>query len=135
MIDAKNYIEAVSSFFSFLEKEFGFKNIKKTINGNVFYDIRYQGSEKIISISYENIEDYLEVIIFLLQDGKMPHYDDEAKALHIQSLYNRLRSYISTEEYKINEKYFERYIAISLFEKKLLTYAKKLRLCLRLDLL
>lgn len=71
MIDGKLYISKVKEFFSFLILEYDFKIDKETINGNAFYDIEYKNNKKIISISYENIEDYYMVTIFKLKDGKM----------------------------------------------------------------
>ena len=65
MIEIQEYIEAVKLFYSFLETEFGFSKVNETINGNAFYDVEFKNKERIISISYENIEDHLEVIIFI----------------------------------------------------------------------
>ena len=68
MIEGKEYIEAVKLFYSFLETEFGFNKVNETINGNAFYDVEFKDKERVVSISYENIDDHLEVIVFMLQN-------------------------------------------------------------------
>lgn len=59
-------------YYSFLENEFGFTKTVETINGNAFYDVEFVNKKRIISVSYGNIEDHLEVILFMLEKGKMP---------------------------------------------------------------
>ncbi len=81
MIEGNKYIETVKSYFEFLIAEFGFKLSEEKISGHTFYDIKYKDNARVISISYENIEDYLLVIIFMLQDGELPDYDDKTKIL------------------------------------------------------
>ena len=79
MVEDLEYIETVKLYYSFLETEFGLSKVNETINGNAFYDVEFKDKERVISISYENIEDHLEVIVFMLQNGKMPDYDDKKK--------------------------------------------------------
>jgi hypothetical protein len=86
MVEDFEFIETVKCYYSFLETEFGIIKINETINGNAFYDVEFGDKEKIISISYENIEDQLEVIVFLLQNGNLPDYDDKTKTLHLKLL-------------------------------------------------
>lgn len=131
MIEGKEYIEIVRSFYVFLEVEFGFENVKETIRGNVFYDVEYKDKERIISISYENIEDHLEVIVFMLQNGKMPDYDDKTKTLHIQQLNRSVMKNVSKTELNLNAEYFSKYKTDSGLEIKLLKEAKELRLCMK----
>lgn len=131
MIEEFEYIQKVKLYYSFLESEFGFSKIIETINGNAFYDVEYKGKEMIISISYENIEDHLEVIVFILQNGEMPHYDDKTKTLHLKHLNRLLMVKTSKEEINLNAKYFAKYNAKNELERKLLKEAKELRLCLK----
>lgn len=132
MIDGEDYTETVKLLFSFLETEFGFKIEKETINGNVFYDIEFTNNKKkVISISYENIEDNLEVIVFLLQNGRMPEYDDKTKTLHLKQLNRQVMTKISKEDITLNAEYFAKYKIRNKIEQKLLNAAKELRLCLR----
>ena len=125
------YIEIVKLYYSFLETEFGFSKINETINGNAFYDVEFRDKERIISISYENIEDHLEVIVFLLQNGKMPEYDDKTKTLHLKQLNRLVMAKASKKEINLNAEYFAKYNATNELERKLLKEAKELRLCLK----
>ncbi len=125
------YIEIVKLYYSFLETEFGFSKINETINGNAFYDVEFRDKERIISISYENIEDHLEVIVFLLQTGKMPEYDDKTKTLHLKQLNRLVMAKASKKEINLNAEYFAKYNATNELERKLLKEAKELRLCLK----
>lgn len=131
MIKGTEYIKTVTLFYSFLEIEFGFSKIKETINGNAFYDVEFKDKERVVSISYENIEDHLEVIVFLLQNGRMPNYDDKTKTLQLKLLNNILMPKISEGEKKLNAEYFGECVATSQIEKRLLKEAKELRLCLK----
>lgn len=70
MIEGDQYIKIVRLFYSFLESEVGFDKVNETINGNAFYDVEYTDTERMISISYENIEDQLEIIVFKLSNGE-----------------------------------------------------------------
>ena len=131
MIEGKEYINIVHQFFSFLEIEFDFKRVNETINGNVFYDVEYKDKKRIVSISYENIENHLEIIVFMLQNGKMPDYDDKTKTLHLPYLNGLLMTKVSKEDININAEYFAVFNAKNEIERKLLKGAKELRLCLK----
>lgn len=131
MVEDLEYIERVKLYYSFLETEFGFSKTNETINGNAFYDVEFRDKERIISISYENIEDHLEVNVFLLQNGKMPDYDDKTKTLHLKLLNKLVMAKASKEEINANAEYFTNYIAKNELERKLLKEAKELRLCLK----
>ncbi len=130
MVDELEYIKTVKLYYSFLESEFGFGNVNETINGNAFYDVEFKGEEKVISISYENLEDHLEVIVFLLNNGNMPDFDDKTKTLHLNQLNRLLLAKASIEEIKLNAEFFAKYNAKNELERKLLKEAKELRLCL-----
>ncbi|WP_293916361.1 MULTISPECIES: hypothetical protein [unclassified Sphingobacterium] len=131
MIEGNQYVAVVKQFYSFLETDFGFSKINETINGNAFYDVEFRDKERIISISYENIEDHLEVIVFMLQNGKMPDYDDKTKTLHLNQLNRLVMAKTSNVEISLNAAYFAKYNANNEIEKKLLKEAKELRLCLK----
>jgi hypothetical protein len=131
MIEGKEYTEAVKLFYSFLETEFGFSQGNETINGNAFYDVEFKNSERVVSVSYENIEDYLEVIVFMLQDGKMPDFDDKTNTLHLEQINRLVMAKANKEEINLNSEYFARYKPKNEIERKLLKEAKELRLCLK----
>jgi hypothetical protein len=131
MVEDLEYIKTVKLYYSFLESEFEFRRTNETITGNAFYDVEFKDKERIISISYENIEDHLEIIVFLLEDGKMPNYDDKSKTLHLKQLNRLVMAKASREEINLNAKYFVKYNAKNEIERKLLKEAKELRLCLK----
>ena len=87
--------------------------------------------EKTISISYENIEDHLEVIVFMLQNGKMPNYDDKTKTLHLKQMNRIVMKKANKEDINLNAEFFAQYKAKNNLEKKLLKEARELRLCLK----
>ena len=131
MIEGEEYLNTVNKFYSFLETDFGFRKKNEVINGNVFYDVEYSDKKQIVSISYENISDHLEVIVFLLQNGEMPKYDDKTKTLHLKQLNRLVMAKASKEKINLNAEYFAKYNAENELERKLLKEAKELRLCLK----
>jgi hypothetical protein len=131
MIDGKIYIEIVKLFFSFLVNEFGFIQTKETENGNAFYDVEYKDVERVISISYENVEDYLQVIVFILKNGKLPDYDDKLYTLHLGELNKIILSKIDKKDIEENNILFNEVEANNSLERKLLKSAKELRLILK----
>jgi hypothetical protein len=130
MIDGNEYIAIIKRFYSFLETEFDFTKRNETINSNAFYDVEFNNNEKVISISYENIEEHLEIIIFMLQDDKIPNYDDKTKTLHLTQLNSLVFAKTNKEDINLNAEYFTRYSAKNEIEQKLLKGAKELRLYL-----
>lgn len=131
MIEGEKYIEDVKTYFNYLITEFGFRISNEKIRGNAFYDLQYSDGNRIVSVSYENIEDYLQVIIFMLQNGELPDYDDKTKTLHLNRLNAQVMSSIDRKEIGLNNEYFEKFKAKAEIEKQLLKSAKELRLCLK----
>lgn len=131
MIIGSIYSIIVQAYFEYLITEFGFKISEEKINGNAFYDVQYIDKTRVVSISYENIEDYLLVIIFLLQNGALPDYDDKTKTLHLNKLNAQILSRIEKSEISLNDEYFAKFNPKNEFERKLLKSAKELRLCLK----
>lgn len=131
MIEGNQYIEIVEAYFCFLITEFGFKISEEKIRGNAFYDVQYKDEKRIVSISYENIEDYLLVIVFLLQNGELPDYDDKTKTLHLNKLNIEVLSRVDKSEINLNNEHFLKFRARNELERKLLKSAKELRLCLK----
>ena len=131
MIEGKEYTKSVKLFYSFLETEFGFNEVSETIHGNAFYDVEFKDRERCVSVSYENIEGHLDVIVFMLQNGELPNYDDNTKTLHLKQLNRLVMAKASKEEINLNAEYFAEYNAKNELERKLLRAAKELRLCLK----
>jgi hypothetical protein len=131
MIDSGEYIKSLTDYFGFLITEFDFKLLEEKVRGNAFYDVQYKDNSRVISISYENIEDYLLVTVFMLKNGEMPAFDDKTKTLHLKQLNRLVIAKASKEEINLNAEYFTKYSAESELERKLLKEAKELRLCLK----
>jgi len=130
MIEGSQYIAIVKLYFNFLITEFNFKVSEEKIRGNAFYDVQYGDGTHIVSISYENIEDYFQVVIFMLQNGEFPDYDDKTRTLHLNKLNAQVLSSIGRREINLNNEYFLRFDPQDKLERRLLKSAKELRLCL-----
>lgn len=66
--------------------EFEFGILKKTENGNVFQHVEYGDTKRMVPISYKNVEDYLQVLLFRLINGAAPIYDDKGNSFHLSAL-------------------------------------------------
>ena len=131
MIEGEKYIEDVNAYFNYLITEFGFRISNEKIRGNAFYDLQYSDGNRIVSVSYENIEDYLQVIVYMLQNGELPDYDEKTKILHLNRLNAQVMSIIDRNEVGLNNEYFVKFNPKFEIEKQLLKSAKELRLCLK----
>ncbi len=132
MITGEDYIEKVKTYFNYLVTEFGFSLIEEKVLGNAFYDVRYKGNGKVISISYENIADYFQVVIFRLSWwGKLPNYDDKTRTIHLNKCNEQISLKVSSDEVALNNEYFSKFTADNKLERKLLKSARDLRLCLK----
>lgn len=131
MIDDQEFIRQVRDYFAFLESEFGFVFTKEKIKGNFYYDIQYCNNNRLVSVSYENIEDYLLVIVFLTQSGELPDYDDQSKTLHLSKMTQCVFPQLSKGEIDANTLDFIDFYPKDEIGFKLLKAAKELRLCLR----
>jgi hypothetical protein len=131
MLDGNTFTGLVKLYHKFLVDEFGMFIKSETIRGNVFYEVQYEDEVKIISISYENIEDYLQVIMFLLNNNKLPEFDDKSKTLHLNELNSLLMKNVKKNEIDSNEKLFSTFSPNDTIQYKLIKSAKELRLCLK----
>jgi len=131
MIEGNQFIETVKSYFAFLESEFNFKVLEEKIIGNAFYDVQYRDETRLVSVSYENIEDYLLVTIFMLRNGELPDYDDKTKTLHLNQLNAIVLPRVDKTEISLNSDNFSMFQPRNELERKLLKSAKELRLCLK----
>lgn len=131
MIEGKKFIKDANVYFNYLISEFGFKVLSEKIRGNTFYDLQYSDGKRILSVSYENIEDYLQIIIFILQNGELPDYDDKTKTLHLNKLNEQILPKVDRNEIAFNNEYFMKFKAQDALERQLLKSAKELRLCLK----
>lgn len=131
MIDGNKYVEIVNDYFEFLIIEYDFKRNQNKLRGNVFYEVSYHNKNVAISISYENIENYFLVIIFLLQNGELPNYDDKTRTIHLNKFSEMVLPKINKDEFLLNQQFFIKFCVKTKLEKLLLKSAKELRLCLK----
>lgn len=131
MVEGTEYVQSVRNVFSFLSEEYGITDTSEEIGGNVFYDVQYKTPSKVISISYENIEDYLQVIVFKMENGKLPDYDDKKNTLHLSALNKIAFSNVCNADIERNNQYFSHIKAETTFERKLVKLAKDLRLAMQ----
>lgn len=131
MIEGEKYTEDVKAYFNYLITEFGFRMSNEKIRCNAFYDLQYSDGNRIVSVSYENIEDYLQIIVYMLQNGELPDYDDKTKTLHLNRLNAQVMSIIDRNEIGLNNEFFVKFNPKLEIEKQLLKSAKELRLCLK----
>lgn len=131
MMEGNQFIETVKDYFAFLESEFNFGVSEEKILGNAFYDVQYRDKTRVVSVSYENIEDYLLVTVFMLQNGELPDYDDKTKTLHLNQLNTIILSKADKVEISLNNENFLEFQPQNELERKLLKSAKELRLCLK----
>ena len=131
MIVAEKYLEVVKTYFNYLFIEFNFKLSHEKIKGNTFYDIQYSNGKLTISISYENIQDFLQIVIFTIFNEELPDYDDNTKSLHLNKLNAQIMPSINKDEISLNNQYFLSYKPTNNLERQLLKSAKELRLCLK----
>ena len=64
----------------------------------MFYCIEYSGINKVISISLETYENYVRVVIFKLDNGKLSDYVDKIKTNHLNQRTKEYFPKISKEE-------------------------------------
>ena len=130
MVTDNEYFEKVETYFKFLVNEFKFKVESKTFNGNVFFDIEYKSKNILISISYENIEDFLEIIIFPNSANNNISFKGSNENFRLSQLRNDLLTKIKNSDFEKNNKFFIKFKTKNNFERNLLKSAKDLRICL-----
>jgi len=131
MIQADRFIDAVDRTFSFLTKDYNMKKGEAKILGNTFYDVSYQDSTKVISISLETIEDIFLVIVFKLENGKLPEYDDKSRTIHLNRMTADILPTMDKDDFAANNRFFQDIQPTDKIEQLILKSAKELRLCLK----
>ncbi|MDR0938375.1 MAG: hypothetical protein LBN29_03320 [Mediterranea sp.] len=126
MIEEQEYIETIETFFSFLIDEFGYVKSSVKIRGNAFYDVQYSNDIRSISISYENIGDYFQVIVYTLRNGEMPNYDDDENILYLKDHNRSIWETMSKESVKVIAEKFAQYHTYNPFKRAVLKQAKDL---------
>ncbi len=129
MISGNSFVNSTKMFFSFLENEFGMKINEIIVNGNFFYAIRYSNDFFLVSISYENIENYFNVQLIRKIDGMFASFDDVNNSINLKRLYFLTLKRISKCELDKMNAEFDIHTNNN-FEKMILESAKKLKTCL-----
>ena len=130
MIAARAYLAAAKAYFAFLIPEFGFTLSKEAARSAVFYALEYRSQAQVISISYENLEDYFQVIVFQLVNHQLPDDDDQRHTLHLHALNQALAPLVGPADWEENQRHFRAFQPEGTVERRLLKSAKELRLCL-----
>jgi len=130
MISPEDFLLFVKSSFSFLIAEFQFEFWNETINGTAYYDVKYRDKNNVISISIESSPNYYQVMLFKLEDGQLPDYDDKRKSIHLNELNDGILHELTKEEFKKNNEYFAQIDSKDETQRMILKSAKDLRLCL-----
>jgi hypothetical protein len=130
MISTSSYLEAVKEYFAFLVAEFAFILSEEMTRGAVFYDVQYRSAAQVVSISYENMEDCLLVIVYQLVNQHLPDYDDKRRTLHLNVLNHAVKNVVGPEDRAENQRHFQGLKSKGTVERQLLNSAKELRLCL-----
>ena len=130
MIAAQAYLEVSKAYFAFLISEFGFTLATETARSAVFYALEYRHETQVVSIFCENLEDYLQVIIFQLVNQQLPDYDDKRHTLHLHALNQAVGALVGPADWQENQRHFRAFKPKGTVERQLLKAAKELRLCL-----
>jgi len=131
MISGAEFIKTAKFLFSFLENELGFVFSSEKNNENLYYELRYSHPKYVVSIAYENIEDYFQIVIFRLMNAKLPDYDNKEFTLHLNKLNAIIFPHLTKENFASNDQYFKEFQYQDPTKQKLLKGARELRLCLK----
>lgn len=127
----KDFLEKIREHYSFLEDEFGFNLSDVDVSGNYYYRIHYSDGAKVVSISCEGVEYHLSVLVYILENGQTPNYDDKAKTIHLNALNKAVFPALGKGEIIANNEFFKEFEAKDKWQKDLLSSAKELRLGLK----
>lgn len=130
MIQGLEFVNLIKTFFDFLIVEFNFEFESEKLVGSFYYELRFKKSDIIISVSYENVEDVYNVIIYKLHNGRMPDYDDMKQILHLSDCFRKISPSLVKEEFDLNNKRFLELTKNTELERKVLKSVKELRLVL-----
>jgi len=129
MIDGNLFFVSVKKYFNFLVIEQGFSLLEENTRGNIYFEVQFKKETTIISISYENHEDYLSIVIYKLQSGRIPSFNDKANIIELKSLTAKIIPDLDKIEINNNNEFFSEFHVDSLIEKKIMKSARNLRLC------
>jgi len=125
------YFSNIEKQFMFLLDDFEYQVINEKSKISFLYDVNFQKSNSVISVSFDIRENYLQVILFILKDGHFPDYDDKEHTIHLEKLNNMILPLLSKEEISDNNDFFQNIKPLNQLEKRILKSAKELRLCMK----
>lgn len=123
------FIQKVKALFSFLVDDNDFKVLNDVLTPNIFYKVSYSDSKIVVSISYEDFTENLNILIYQLADGIESDYDDRTKTRSLNTLNRLVLPKLGKDDHLENSKYFKGIACDSKLERELLKRAKELRLC------
>jgi hypothetical protein len=119
------------SVFQFLTEEFGYEVAGTTSVRDVYQEIVFGKTGQVISVSYENADDDLQVVLFKVKDGKLPDFDDETHTLHLTDMTDDVLARLTPGQIQEYKKWFSDINSETRLDKQLQESAAWLRLCLR----
>ncbi len=72
MFNKDEYFSIIEKQFMFLLDEFEYQVINEKSKISFLYNVNFQKSNSMISVSFDIRENYLQVILFILKDGHLP---------------------------------------------------------------
>ncbi|MCC2545499.1 hypothetical protein LJY25_03515 [Hymenobacter sp. BT175] len=130
MVEAQVFLRAAKTYFAFLVSEFAFAELSETVRSVVFYELQYRNAAQVVSISFENLEDYLQITVFQLVNQQLPDYNDSHHTYHLHTLNHALSKLVGPDDWQENQRFFEEFKPEGTVERRLLKAAKELRVCL-----
>ena len=91
--------------FAFLKGEFGFEEREQRIT-NFCGGIEYRAKDKVVSVSYDQRQDHLDVRVLRLDRGRMPDFDDARFVDSLSKLSERILPSLSRDDREQNAKAF-----------------------------
>lgn len=120
---------SISLYFDHFLKLFGFPvPAKFTISGRL-YDATYEKNNKLLSISYEPGDEYLEIMLFEKNGDKLSDYDDRSVTKSLSDLNKKFSVNFSDVGIKDIVNYFNGMKAVDAESKQLKKRARELNFC------
>lgn len=126
MISQNDFEHDIKKYFNFLESEFKYIFVGTVANGNVYFDCEFQKNNKTVSISYEVIEDYLQIFIIESRKKILTEKTKYQKIENLKEVRKKYFSHINKQKFRMVKQYFSNYCTETKFQKKLLKNAESL---------
>ena len=128
-MDGQGFCRVMQDAFVPFLARFGFNENAPDISGRL-YDATFTSPSHLVSISYEPGDDAFFVMVFSRCDGRLSNIDDRSKTPRLEDLNKRYMNSISSEDRRKSELEFAEVVVRDDVERRLLKFAKELRLVL-----